>query len=89
MENIKKLINNAGLLDKGLNTIIENAVQSCDTRVRFKRSPPRPVVGLSKPYGFHETVSLDLHEISFGLCQILMIDEFTRYSNAVIIKKKS
>ena len=30
-ENIKKLVDNAGLLDKGLNAIIENAVQTCDT----------------------------------------------------------
>ena len=45
--NVKKLINNAGLLGKGLNVIIEN-VQSCDTCVRFKRTPTRPVVGLSK-----------------------------------------
>ena len=31
IENIKKLVDNAGLLDKGLNAIIENAVQTCDT----------------------------------------------------------
>ena len=30
-ENINKLINNAGLLDKRLNAIIENVVQSWDT----------------------------------------------------------
>ena len=31
--------------------------------------------------------SLDLHEINSGLCYLHIIDEFARYSNAVIIKK--
>ena len=39
--------------------IKENIVQSCDTCVRFKRTPPRPVVGLSKAKDFNETISLD------------------------------
>ena len=33
---MKKLINNTGLLDKGLNVIIKNVVQSCHTCTRFK-----------------------------------------------------
>ena len=33
--------------------------------------------------------SLDLHEINSGLYYFHMIDDFTRYSNVVIIKKKS
>ena len=56
LENIRKLIHNAGLLNKGLNAIIENAVQSCHTCIRFKRAPPRPVVGLSKTKDFNETI---------------------------------
>ena len=83
--NIKKHINNAGLLDKGLNEIIENVVQSCDTCIRFKRAPPRPVVGISKAKDFNETVSFDLHEINSELYYFHMTDGFTRYSNAVII----
>ena len=89
IENIKKLINNAGLLDQGLNTIIENVVQSCGTCIRFKRAPPKLVVGLSKAKDFNETRSLDLHEINSELYYFHMIGEFTRYSNAVIINKKS
>ena len=89
IENIKKLINNAGLIDKDLNAIIEKIVQSWDTCLRFKRAPPRPVVGLSKAKDFSETISLDLHEINSGLYYLHIIDEFTRCSNTVIIKKKS
>ena len=37
----------------------------------------------------NETISLGLHEINSGLFYFHMIDEFKRYSNAVIIKKKS
>ena len=62
--------------------IIENVVQSCDTCARFKRTP-RPLVGLSKAKG------LNLYEMSSGLYYLHITDEFTRYSNAVIIKKKS
>ena len=83
----KKLINNAGFLDKALNAIIENIVQSCDTCIRFKRAPLRPLVGLSEAKDFNETIFLDLHEINSGLYYFHMIDEFTRYSNAVIIKE--
>ena len=89
IENLKKLINNAGLLDKGLNVIIENVVQSCDICVRFKRAMPRPVVGLSKAKDFNETISFYLHEINSRLYYLQLTDEFTRYSNVVIIKKKS
>ena len=89
IESVKILINNVGFSDKGLNVIIENIVQSCGTCVRFERAPPRPVVGLSKAKDFNETISLDLQEMSSGLCYLHINDEFTRYSNAVIIKKKS
>ena len=67
IQNIKKLINNAGLLDKGLNAIIENVVQSRDIYIRSKRAPPRPVAGLSKAKDFSETISLDLHKINSEL----------------------
>ena len=88
IENMKKLFNNEGLLAKGLHVIIEN-VQSCDTCIRFKRAPPRPVAGLSKVKDFKETISFNQHEINSELYYLHMIDEFTRYSNAVIITRKS
>ena len=89
IDNIKNPVNNAGLLDKGLNAIIENVVQFCDTCIRFKRAPLRPAIGLSKARNSNETISLDLHEINSELYYFHMIGEFTRYSNAVVIKKKS
>ena len=48
VDNIKRLINNTGLCDKYLCTIIENAVQFCDTYIRFKQVPLRLAVGLAK-----------------------------------------
>ena len=89
IENIKKRINNAGFLHKDLNAITENVIQSSDTCIRFKKAPPKPVVGLSKAKDFNETISLDLHEINSEIYYFHTIDEFTRYSNVVIIKKKS
>ena len=89
IDNLKKLIKNAGLLDKELCNIINDVVESCDTCIRFKKAPPRPIVGLSKASDFNDTVSVDLHQLHSDLYYLHMIDEFTRYSNAVIIKKKS
>ena len=67
---------------------IENVLQSCDTCIRFKQIPPRPAVGLAKAKDFSETVSIDLYEIHTGLYYFHMMDEFSRYNNAVVIKNK-
>ena len=88
-DNIKKLINNAGLLDTDLSKIISSVVESCDTCIKFKKVPPKTAVGLSKSNDFNETIYIDLHKIKPGLCYLQMINEFTRYSNAVILKSKS
>ena len=57
VENMEKLINNAGLLDKSLRDLIKNVVASCDTCIRVQKTPPRP-----KRTEFNEIVSVDLQK---------------------------
>ena len=69
--------------------IIEDVVNNCETCLKFKCPPPRPVVGLPKASQFNDTVSVDLHQLKPNLWYLHMIDEFTRFSNAAIISKKN
>ena len=86
---MKKLIKSANVgIDTELNQIIDNVIEECQSCKLYKRPNARPVVGFSKATDFNETVSMDLHQISSNMWYLHMIDEFTRYSNAVIINDK-
>ena len=86
---LKKLIKSANInIDTELNKIIDNVILECGTCKLYKKPNARPVVGFSKSTDFNDTVSMDLHQISQNMWYLHMIDEFTRYSNAVIITDK-
>ena len=87
-ENLKKLIRQAGLMDSELNKTIDDVVNSCETCTVYKKQAARPVVGLSKSDDFNQTVAMDLHQLEPNLWYIHVIDEFTRYSNANLIRNK-
>ena len=86
---MKKLLKNGNLLNSEINKIIEDVVYACDTCTRFKKPPPRPIVGLPKSLEFNDVVSVDLHYIKQDLYYLHVTDEFTRYSQAAIMKRKS
>ena len=87
-ENLKRLIKNTGEQDAGLMKIIDEVVQACDVCRKYKKPVPRPTVGLSRAEDFNHSVALDLHELGPNLWYLHMIDEFTRFSNAVLIREK-
>ena len=90
MNQLEKILKRAKLMTPDLKYIIEDIVSNCDVCIRHQRAKPRPVVGLSKSDGFNQTISMDLHElVPHKIWYLHMVDEFTRYSNAVIIKSKS
>ena len=89
MVNMKKLLKNANSLNNEINKIIEDVVYACDTCTRLKKPPPRPVFWLPKSLEFNDVVSVDLHYIKQNLYYPHVIDEFARYSQAAIIKRKS
>ena len=56
---------------------------------QVSKPSPRPIVGYAKATTFNETVSMDLHEIQSNVWYMHIIDEFSRLSNAVIIRSKA
>ena len=55
---------------------------------QYKKPVPRPAVGLPKVNHFNDTVTMNLHQLGPHLWFLHLIDEFSRFSNAVITKSK-
>ena len=89
VQNITKLLKNAELFDSSLSPIIEAVVNDCDICISRKKSPAKPVVGLPKADEFNKCVSMDLHELAPNTWYLHMVDEFSRFSKAIVITKKS
>ena len=73
--------------DKDLHTEVETYTYNCDTCARYRRPPPRPVVGLPLASKFLECVSFDLIFINEKTI-IHFIDQATRLSAASRIPNK-
>ena len=63
-------------------------VNNCDVCKKYKKLSPNPVVGLPRATDFNQTVAIDLHYVDKNLWHFYIIDEFSQYSNAVIIRSK-
>lgn len=87
-EKLESLFKNAGLIDKEVCVLLRKIVEDCDICVRYKRTPPKPAVGLPLATEFNQVVGVDLHTIKPGLYYMHMIDLFTRYSAACVIHNK-
>lgn len=87
-EKLLKLIKDAGIRDVELENEIRNIAETCETCIKFKRTPCRPVVSVPMAQHFNEMVSMDLklwNEKYF----LVMVDMATRYCNACVIKGKA
>ena len=73
-----QLLKSADIKDEQLFIILQEVVDGCDTCQKFKRSPPRPVVGLPRASDFNETVAVDLHQLGSNIWYLHIIDEFSR-----------
>ena len=73
--------------DTELHNEIENAVKNCETCQKYKKSPPRPIVGLPMATRFQEIVAMDL-KFYQGNTILHVIDHLTRLSNAILIPDK-
>ena len=85
------LINSAGhpwSENQNLKDEIKKISQECQVCKRYKRPPPRPIVGLPTASKFQETVALDLKFYN-GKPILHMIDHATRLSAASIIPNKN
>ena len=87
--NLENLLKRAGIPMSNLTDIIDKVVSHCKTCQRYKKPIPRPAVGLPKANDFNDTIAMDLHQLEQNIWYLHLIDEFSRFSNAVIIKSKS
>ena len=88
-DNMKRLLKQANLLDNYILPLIDKVYDTCKTCKQYKKPSRRPVVGLSKASDFNHTVAMDLHQLGRSLWYFHVIDEFTHFSNAVIVHCKS
>ena len=86
---MKRLFKNAGKLNSEIISLTDATAEKCKTCKVYKKPNPRPIAGLSRATNFNQTVAMDLHQLSDNLWYFHMIDEFIRFSNAVIIKSKA
>ena len=87
-ENLMRLFNNAGKLDKEIIALIDKTLQGCDACRMYGKANPKPIVGFSWATDFNQTVGMDLHQLEESVWYLHIIDEFTRFSNAIIIRNK-
>ena len=64
-------------------------IQGGDVGLKYKKPVPRPIVGFAWATDFNQTVGMDLKELGPSLWSLHITDEFTRFSNATIIRSKT
>ena len=85
--NLKNLLN-AGLLTTEISKVVDEISKNCVICKTHKKPSPRPDVSLLRATKFNQTVAIDLHSLDKNIWYYHKIDEFTRFSNATIIKSK-
>ena len=88
-QKLKYLLKDANVSDEGILDLVDEVVSKCETCKRYKKTPPRPVVGLPIAKEFNEVVALDLKEWKSGVYFLHIIDVATRFSVAGVIRNKT
>ena len=84
-----RLFKNAGKLDTETKEAIIKVVTNCKVCNKYHKTRDMPKVGMPKANDTNEVVSLDLKEMRDDGKHILyMVDEFSRYTRAEVIKSK-
>ena len=86
-ERLISLLDKSNYKNKELNDLIREVSKNCKTCLRYKRAPPRPVVGMPLANRFNQTVAMDLKFIR-GKPVLHLIDLFTRYSASIVVRNK-
>lgn len=87
---LKLLFSDAGIRDSEYDTLIEDITENCDVCMKYKKTPPRPIVSLPLARDFNEVVAMDLKEWDKGknVWILHLIDLATRFSISTVIHKK-
>ena len=81
------LLKSAGQWKDHFEDMIDKIINGCEGCILRKRNPDRPAVSLSLSNDFNQVVSMDL-KLFKGKNILYMIDTFTRYTVATVIKSK-
>ena len=87
-KSLKSLLLSAEALDKETEQKIKEITEKCTICKRYKKTPSRPAVCLPLATRFNETVAMDLKEFKPGIYFLHIIDIYTRFSLAKVIKRK-
>jgi len=85
---LSKLLENAGVRNGNISKLLLDVTENCDICLKYKRLPPKPVVGFPLASDFNETVAVDLHELDHSTYYLHIMDEFTRFSAGAIVCSK-
>ena len=61
---ISKLVKSAGIKDSELFNLINEVEVNCPVCLKYKKAPPKPVVGFSLSKDFNDVIAIDLKEIN-------------------------
>ena len=86
-EKLKKLVKDGGLDDKEYMKAIEEATKGCETCIKYKKPPLRPIVCTSLARMFNEVVTVDIF-FHKNIPIIHLCDAATRFSRASVIRSK-
>lgn len=86
---LEQLIKDSGgKCDKNFSDLIKQVVNNCNVCFKFKKPPAKPVVSLPMSKEFNDIVSVDLHQLGPKLWYLHIMDLFTKFSAACIVKSK-
>ena len=83
------LFKDAGIDDTETNAIVDKLTNSCETCVKYSKTPSRPVVSMNMAHEVNDIVTLDLKDFEKGKIYFLrMIDMASRFTRSCVIKSK-
>ena len=68
--------------------ILERVVEGCRICTQHQPSGQKPIVSLPMATDFNETVAMDLHKLDDNMYYLHVIDLFSRFSRACIVRSK-
>ena len=69
-------------------SLVDSFSDTCQICKVYKKPDPEPIVGLPLASQFNHTVEMDLKSYANGVWSLHLIDTFTRYSAACVVKSK-
>ena len=87
-DKLKRLLSDAGLGDKELFSLLQEVIESCEICKVYKKPPAKPATSFPRARAVNECVAIDLHQLDSNLYYLHIIDEFSRFSQAGIVRSK-